>query len=326
MTFDIEKELARAMSAEVEALPEPRIDLARIRRRARSRRFGMPVVVVVAGATAMAPLAAVSQLGSVGSHPVRDLIGPVNTATASPHPAPAATTPPPLAGARGEQADAASVPTAAASAACWTAPRALTTGDRAGVVRQVRATVAAREHALNQRLAGLATVKVPLTDDVLDRLVPATGTLVEHTGCGPHGHVSKDAEQHVVVAAEAAVNALAGLLEKTLGTLGVRGVPVVVTITSSGDGRTTVRIAVHGGTAIRGTITAALCSGTGEVVETDTRRLLVGDRSVADVLEATDPLLSDQPSSPPQQPAHPATSPAPLLPNLADLSNLTGAG
>jgi hypothetical protein len=275
MTFDIEAELARALCAQAEALPEPRIDLARIRRRSRSRRFGLPVVIVVAGATAVAPFAAVSQLGSVGSHPVRDVAGPANAATTSPHLPSAATTPPPLAGAPGEPADAVSVPTATASATCWTAPRAMTTGDRAGVVRQVRAAVAARAQALERRLAGLAKVRVPLTDDELDRLLPTAGTLAGRTGCGAERRVSADAEREVVGVATSAVDALAGLLQDTLGRRGVTGVPVVMTIMSSGDGRTTVRIAVDGGAAVHGTIEATLVSGTGEVVETDTSQLRV---------------------------------------------------
>jgi len=317
MTFDIERELARAMSAEVEELPAPRIDMARIRRRSRSRRFVLPAVIVTAGAAAVAPLAAVSHDGPLGSRTVGGVVGPVHAATTSPHPAPASTTPPPPAGVPGEQADAVSVPTATASATCWTAPRVLTTGDRAGVVRQVRAAVAAEEQALNRRLAGVAKISVPEAE--LDQLVPSAGTLVEHSGCGGVGQISEEAVQEVVAKASSVVAALTGVLRDTLGKLGVEGVPATVTITAAGDGAVTVRIAVDGGSAVSGAITATVRPGSGGAGDVDTSRLLVQGVPVPDLPEVTDPAeLPGLPDPSAEQ------APVPTLPPLPDLPDLPG--
>jgi hypothetical protein len=309
MTFDIERELARAMSAAVEDLPAPRLDLARIRRR-RSRRFFLPTLIVTAGATAIAPIAAVSQSGWPDSRPVGDVADPAHAATTSPRPAPASTTPPPEAGVLGEKADAVSVPTATASAACWTAPRELTTGERAGVVRQVRQALAAEEAALNERLAGMAKVSVSLPKEGLDQLVPATGTLVEHSGCGEAGKVSRKAAREIAAEAAAVVRGIAAVLHDTIGKLGLRGVPVVVAVTAAGDGAATVRITIAGGGAVSGTITATLRPGTGKVVGIDTSDLQVAGGSA--------PQLPDSggSSAPPELPVPLTTPTLPPVPGL----------
>jgi hypothetical protein len=322
MTFDIERELAKAMSAEVETLPRPRIDMARIRRRARSRRFVLPAIILTAGATAVAPMATSSPSEPLGSRPVGDVAGPVHAAATSPHPAPVATTPPPPAGASGEPADAVSVPTATASATCWTATRAITAGERAGVVQQVRTAVGTAEAALNRRLGGLAEVTVPHTGRQLDLLVPAVGTLVEHVGCGDDGQVSAAAVQDMVGDATSVVSALAGVLRDTLGKLHVSGVRAVVTISSGGDDGLTVRIAVDGGRVVSGTITAVVRPGTSQVTDIDTSRLMVFGVPVPGLPEVSD--VSELPGLP-ELPVGPTPTDVPL-PELPDVPELPGLG
>jgi hypothetical protein len=320
MSFDIERELARAMSAAVEELPAPRIDMARIRRRSRSRRLVLPAVIVTAGAVATVPIAAGSHNGPADARTVGDVVGPVHAATTSPHPAPASTIPPPPAGVPGEQADAVRVPTATASATCWTAPRPLTKEDRAGVVRQVQAAVAAEVQALNQRLAGITKVSIPEAE--LDQLVPPAGTLVEQSGCGDDGQISEAAGQELVAAASSVVAALTGVLADTLGKLGVSDVPVTVTIAAGEDGALIVRIAVDGGSIVSGTITATIRAESGEAVETDTSQLRVQGVAVPDLPDVTDPAdlpgVSELPglAEAPELPAVPTVSPVPDLPGL----------
>jgi hypothetical protein len=278
MTDDLERELTRAMAADVANLTPPQLDLRRIHRRP-VRRLALPGAVVAVAVAAAAPFAAAGT-GVLDRSPVsaeNDVAPavPLTTTATLPRLSPA---PPSIKVPRPP------VETGKDRATCVSQQHTFSTEERAAAVRQLRAAAA----ALSQRALGAGPQRrvVLLTLAELDRLLPKAGATVTYRPCLPPGRVVSAAQRAAALAevrraaadVETAVLGARKALEQAFGE---KELPswlgdLEVTVVSRTADRLVLRIAFgqpKRGWPLSGSITVVVRLPDRTVVAVDTSRL-----------------------------------------------------